>query len=103
MVHPSLPLLPDSVDRCGRHRREVGSGQVPFWMHVGLLPLIPQYSVICPGLNGSQFVRVSWLLTRFLQEWGRRRRELGVKAVGRPRGDASQGWDGDVREQERRL
>ena len=87
MEQPSLPCQPDSVDRCGRHRREVESGQVPFLtflMHVGLLRLMSQPlpriapgAVICPGLNGSQFVRVSWLRYRSLQ-----------KCVG---GDASQG------------
>ena len=68
--HPFVPLSPDSVDRYGRHRREVWSGQVPFWMQVGLLPLMSHcpYAVIWPGLNGSQFVRVSWLLPRDLQQ-----------------------------------
>ena len=57
-------------------------------MHVGLLPLMSQPLVICPGLNGSQFVRVSWLLPRFLQQ--------------RVGGGESEGWNGGERERERR-
>ena len=56
-------------------------------MQVGLLPLMAHQPVICPGLNGSQFVRVSWLPERSLQEW-----------VG---GDKSERRGGDVRERER--
>ena len=63
---------------------------MPFCMHIGLLLLMShQPSVICPGLNGSQFVRVSWLLPRDLQQW--------------VRGDESEGPNGDVRERERRY
>jgi hypothetical protein len=36
-------------------------------MHVGLLPLMSQ-PPNCPGLNGSQFVRVSWLPSSHLQQ-----------------------------------
>ena len=57
------------MDRYGRHRREVLFRQALFSVHVGLLLLIEQPPVICPGLNGSQFVRVSWLEPRSLQQW----------------------------------